>query len=361
MLYRVKSMDIKRGIKRGFLSGIILLSIGFAGCASDGKPTGQPAAEPPQTDLTPVAQNLAPQKHRIDLAEIKANETGKIMILMYHVIGAEKEASFVQTEENFRRDLQNLYDQGYSLISLQDFLANNIKTPPGRSPVVLTFDDGTAGQFRYLPGPDTKPVIDPHSAVGILLEFEKKQPEFGHTATFYVNELPFQQKEYWKGKLRELVELGFEIGNHTIGHAKLNKISDEQVQQELAAQAKMVEETVPGYHVQSLALPFGLSPVKPELAVSGDWAGYHYENKAILRVGANPALSPNDKGYDPYRLPRVQASTEELSKWLAYFQKNPRERYISDGDPAVIAIPADKESLIAKDTLQGKKLEIWQN
>lgn len=291
--------------------------------------------------------------------DVKANEAGKIMVLMYHIIGSEKEASWIQTADNFRRDLENLYKLGYSLISLKDLVHNNINTPGGRTPVVLTFDDGTEGHFRYLVSKEGNKEIDPDSAVGILLDFSKQHPEFGHTATFYINDQPFRQNEFRQEKLRHLIDLGFDIGNHTLTHPKLNKVSDEIVQKELAGLAKMVEEAVPGYKVQSLALPHGLSPKDNNLSVQGTYGGYSYCNQAVLRVGANPSMSPAVKGFDPLRLPRVQGSTVELTKWIEYFQKRPKERYISDGDPDTVAIPRDREDQIDKEKISEKTLIIY--
>lgn len=293
------------------------------------------------------------------LAAWQANEAGKVMILMYHVIGAAQEKDWAQTTDNFRRDLNMLYEQGYSLISLHDFVNNNITTPAGRTPLVLTFDDGTVGHFRYLEDEDGTRKIDPECAVGILLDFGKKHPDFGHTATFYVNnDPPFSQKN-WQDKLRELVSLGFDIGNHTVTHAKLNKLSAEAVQKELAGIPKLVEETVPDYKVTSLALPYGLSPQDYDLAVQGSFVGYTYKHEAVLKVGANPALSPVVQGFAPHNLPRVMASTEELNKWLQYFQNNPAQRYISDGNSQTIAIPAGKEQLLDQNKLEGRTLLIW--
>jgi peptidoglycan/xylan/chitin deacetylase (PgdA/CDA1 family) len=296
-----------------------------------------------------------------ELAAWQANEAGKVMILMYHVIGAAKEGAWAQTTANFRRDLTMLYEQGYSLISLRDFINNNIDVPAGRTPIILTFDDGTTGHFRYLTDEEGNRKIDPECAAGILLDFGKEHPLFGHTATFYVNnDPPFSQKNHWQEKLREAVALGFDIGNHTLTHAMLNKLSAEGVQKELAGIPKLVEETVSDYKVDSLALPYGLSPREYNLAVQGAYEGYTYEHQAVLKVGANPAVSPVVKGFDPTKLPRVLANTEELAKWLTYFQKNPTQRYISDGNPQTIAIPAEKEELLDQSKVGDKILLIWE-
>lgn len=313
--------------------------------------------EPPVSLQPPAEEPAKPAS--VDPAAIKANETGKVMILMYHVIGAEKESDWIQTSENFRRDLLTLYNEGYALIDLIDFVENNIKTPAGKTPVVITFDDASIGQFRYILKEDGTKEIDPESAVGILLDFALKHQGFGSTATFYINADPFGQREYRKEKLQELVELGFSIGNHSLTHPKLNKLGNEGVQKELAALAKLVEEAVAGYKVRSLALPFGIFPTDKSLASNGSYEGYSYSHKAVLKVGANPAVSPNNHGFDPLSLPRVQASTKELGKWLEYFRKHPEERYISDGNPLTIALPEEKAELLNKESIGDKELIIY--
>ena len=47
------------------------------------------------------------------------------MILMYHGIG-EEESEWVRTAENFKRFIYS-YEKGYRLISLRDYINNNIK------------------------------------------------------------------------------------------------------------------------------------------------------------------------------------------------------------------------------------------
>lgn len=343
------------------LTAVLLLTLLSGGCSTEkaGEAIREPVPNPATARVPQAPPVIDPAAVYSELARIKANEAGQIMILMYHVIGAAKESDWAQTADNFRRDLHNLYSQGYSLISLKDLVENEISTPAGRTPLVMTFDDGTAGHFRYIINND-QITIDPDCAVGILLDFADKHPEFGHTATFFINERPFGQAEYWKEKLAHLVELGFDLGNHTLSHAKLNKISDQQVQKELAGLAKMVQELVPDYTVDTLALPHGLSPAAASLGVTGSYEGYSYNNVAVLRVGANPVDSPNTKGFDPLRLPRIQASTGELTKWLNYFQKHPEKKYISDGEPKTVAIPEELEAEIDQETLIGKKLLIWK-
>ena len=293
------------------------------------------------------------------LAEKGFNEVGKIMILMYHVIGADQEGDWKQTSENFRRDLDTLYREGYYLTDLMDYVDNNISVPAGKTPVILTFDDSTAGQFRYLIKEDGTLELDPECAVGILLDFAGRNPDFGCAATFYINSEPFGQRRYWQEKLQKLVEWGFSIGNHTFTHQKLNKLDAVGVQKEIALIAKAVEEAVPGYKIRSFSLPYGISPQDKKLVQRGEYSGYEYENSAVLRVGAAPGSSPNTIGYDSLALPRVQASSIELEKWLNYFRDNPTEKYISDGDPEIITIPESKSEMLDEQRIQGKKVQTY--
>ena len=76
-----------------------------------------------------------------------ANELGQVPILEYHLIGTP-EGPWRRSPDNFRRDLEMLHDLGYYPVRLLDYVAGRMDVPAGRSPVVLTFDDSSEGQFR---------------------------------------------------------------------------------------------------------------------------------------------------------------------------------------------------------------------
>ena len=77
------------------------------------------------------------------------NELGAIMILEYHRIG-DPERRWTRTPAGLRRDLELLWENGYRPISLGALIAGSIALPAGSSPVVVTFDDSSPGQFRYI-------------------------------------------------------------------------------------------------------------------------------------------------------------------------------------------------------------------
>jgi peptidoglycan/xylan/chitin deacetylase (PgdA/CDA1 family) len=274
---------------------------------------------------------------------LSPNELGRIMILEYHKIDYPEER-WTRTPENFRRDLDRLYKAGYRLVALNALLDGRIAVPAGTTPVVLTFDDSSPGQFRYL-GQNGTLRIDPKSAVAILEAFAKEHPEFGHVATFYVlpgasrpNRL-FDQPEHEGRKLQYLVSREFEIGNHTLWHANLGKYDEETVRAQIAEAQQWVQRHVPGYRIRTLALPHGVYPKDVQWARRGTAKGTTYENDAILMVAGGPAPSPFTNAFDPLRLPRIQAVQRDLDYWLCYFEQRPHERFVSDGNPDVITVP----------------------
>ncbi|MEA4849223.1 MAG: hypothetical protein VB106_18465, partial [Clostridiaceae bacterium] len=184
----------------------------------------EPGKEP--HDSEPAPDNGEEKAGQVDLKAIKANENGQIMILMYHGI-SDKEAEWVRTADNFRKDLEVLYDKGYRLISLKDYIENDIRTEAGYTPFILTFDDGAKNNFNMIEENGEKK-IDPDCAVGILEEFKKEHPDFGSGGSFFVYyPIPFRQKELIKEKYEFLIANGYDIGNHSYSHENLGKLSTE--------------------------------------------------------------------------------------------------------------------------------------
>ncbi len=273
---------------------------------------------------------------------LRANEVGQVMILEYHQIGPG-EAEWRRTPENFRRDLQNLYDRGYCLISLGDLLDGKIKTTAGKTPVVLTFDDGASKQFTQ-----NKKGWDPESAVGIILDFAKTHPDFGVAGTFYLNLISAKQLVTPSGTnlLQDLVSAGFEIGNHTMTHPKLSRLSQVEVAREIAGLQKFVTRSVPGYRIRSIALPFGIYPKFDEWARVGEYEDESYNHDALLEVGSGPAPSPFSNKFKAKHIPRIQARDQELEKFYRYFDSNPGQRFVSDGNEVTISVSArDRKSV----------------
>jgi len=274
------------------------------------------------------------------------NEAGRIMVLEYHKIDYPEER-WTRTPENFRRDLETLYARGYRLQSMNGVVEGKITVPAGTTPVVLTFDDSSPGQFRYIEKNGTFE-IDPKSGVGILEAFIKQKPDFGRAATFYVlpgaskpNKL-FNQPEHEGRKLQFLAKNGYEIGNHTLWHANLGKYPEGTVRDQVGEAQVWVQRHVPDYKLRTLALPHGVYPKDLSWVQQGTAKGTTYRTEAVLMVAGGAAPSPFTRNWDPMRVPRIQAVDSDMGYWLKYFETNPGERYVSDGDQSTLTVPASK-------------------
>lgn len=226
---------------------------------------------------------------------------------------------------------------------------------------MLTFDDSSPGQFRYITR-EGQLAVDPDCAVGILERFFETHPDFGLKATFFV--LPgaaqphrlFGQPEHEGRKLKYLVERGFEIGNHTFWHADLSKYGETAVKRQLALAQRAVRELVPGYRLRALALPMGAYPRSLDWAIRGSAADVGYEHDGILMVAGGAAPSPFSRRFDPYRLPRIQGVEPGFGRWLRSFEEHPQTRFVSDGDPATVTIPKGRRAELRRRERWGPRI-----
>jgi Polysaccharide deacetylase len=320
---------------------IAIASLAFAGCGGGG---GTVSA---QENLNEVLEK-----------GIKPNEMGMVMVLEYHRIG-ETEGNYTRSIANFKKDLETLYEKKYRLITLRDLMEGKIGVPAGTTPVVLSFDDSTESQFRYIKK-GGKTVIDPECAIGMLEAFHKKHSDFGYTGL--INYLPamFDQPDYKKKKVDYLYNNGFEFGDHTITHPLLSKLSDEEVQKEIAVPIKNMKSINPIVKVDILCLPHGSIPQNQALMYDGSYEGIKYHNRWSLLVGSNP-FYPSYHYKNPGKLvPRIQvmdyntqsgAGADGSGYWLKYFDRHPELRFISDGDSSTICAPAYMETRLIKDKL----------
>ncbi len=231
-----------------------------------------------------------------------------------------------RTTDQFRKDLERYYKLGFRPCTVSQYLDDKMDLPPGASPMVFTFDDANPSQFQLLPDGS----VDPGCALGIWQTFAKDHPDFPIRATFYVlPDVMWRQKEFVDKKVQLLRSWGCELGNHTIKHLILHKLTDDAVKSEIGEASDRLAaygEPMP----PSLALPFGSSPKNVALTHGFNWKGKDYKLKACLLVGAEPAPAPTSKKFNPYRLPRVQACEGPygIDDWLSRLEKGQLKLYV---------------------------------
>lgn len=315
------------GVVFAFVMALALTAPAAPGSPEAATPTGAPPA--PEVPIVVGAGG----------ARLAPNPRGEVMILVYHRFGP-RDSRWTRAYSSFDKDLERLDAGGYRPITLWQYVSGDFRLPAGLSPVVITFDDGSDNQVKFAAAGE----LAPDCALAHWLAFTKTHPEFPMRGVFFVNpgmggRDAFAQPRFALAKMRMILKLGGEIGNHTLTHANLRRQAAIAAR-EIGLGQYYLERDLPGYTVHSFALPFGIYPNPQSLAWAGTWrnprsgapAEQSWRYADVVKVGAGPAESSLVAGFDPLHLPRIQVFDPEIDHWLEYFQRHPGRRFVSDGE-----------------------------
>jgi len=237
-------------------------------------------------------------------------------ILMYHRICRDDEFSpceFLVTTSVFREQTRYLARRDYFTPRLSEVLTWNAGAPQtGRSPVVLTFDDGYVDNFE-----NTLPILQ----------------EFGFTgAVFPVLDLS-RRTNWWNGfsalsaplmspqQVSAMEDAGMEFGSHPLNHHSLPLLTDSELAEELTRSrevlASIVERPLP-----VLPYPYGDVDQRVKRAVqrAGLFGGTGRELWARcdryrpVRDMKTPVTNRSSDAYMKFKL----SGAEQLYRWLKW-------------------------------------------
>jgi peptidoglycan/xylan/chitin deacetylase (PgdA/CDA1 family) len=293
---------------------------------------------------------------------IQPNELGKIPIFSYHKISTYNN-NLNRTPESFRKDLDYLRKNKYTLITVENLYKGWIDVPLGNIPAILAFDDSHISQFKYL----SKDKIDPNSAIGILEEYKKQYPKFKVSAIFFVTpcqpgeNLLFGQQESIAKKLNFLIKNGYEIGNHSCAHIDYQKSKIEKIQTDLILSQKKIKQYLPNFHFKYLATPYGGYPKRRDwkFLAKPKKGKQSYNHKLVFSYSNRPALSPFESSFANIRVSRLHSYEEALSSFYKQIESKDIELFISDGIPNLVTIPKDKRAKLK--LIKGKNLVLAPN
>jgi peptidoglycan/xylan/chitin deacetylase (PgdA/CDA1 family) len=178
---------------------------------------------------------------------------------------------YVVEQCRFRAQLARLKESGFRGMAVGEALFNSDREQPG---VAITFDDGCESDLL---------------AAAPLLR------EAGFNATFYVVVRYLGVRGYLSlSQLKELADLDFEVGSHSINHAHLTDLSPQRLRAELFESKNQLEQVL-GRPVEHFSCPFG--SWSPDVARVAGEAGYR--SVATSRVGINSETA------DRFRLARL--------------------------------------------------------
>lgn len=214
-----------------------------------------------------------------------------VTMLMYHMVAVPEntaEARFCRTPEDFRKDMEQIHQAGYQVLSFAAVLDGVLgRTELPEKAVTITFDDGIACAYE--------------NALPILQEFDYPASVFvvsklvgGYNDFAEVFGFP-RRRMLTASEIRTLAESGVDIGSHSVNHIWLGKTEKNIVSSELQDSKKALEDIV-GCEIPHFAYPFGSwSPVARNAVIE---AGY--------RGACSTISGRNRKGADPYLLRRSE-------------------------------------------------------
>ena len=280
-----------------------------------------------------------------DIDEILSSVKGRIPVLEYHTIltpnvesnlvatgkikiNKKNKRFFVKSAE-FRRHLETLYQERFRNISIDEYLSLQKGTkkdldrlPPDCKLYVLTFDDAALGQFDFL-GTNNKgdAILDPDCAVGIMLDFARKHPDFKLNAAFSVDfeNAPFHQERYVKTKLNLLMDYGFEIINHTANHKRLSRYipGNSNIATYEIGKAMELFESYLGYRagaIDKICYPDGgANPDVFKFVQKIAYNGKIYKFRAALDATGYQSRNPNDRLFNIYNISRIEINDKTFS------------------------------------------------
>jgi peptidoglycan/xylan/chitin deacetylase (PgdA/CDA1 family) len=242
-------------------AAICAVIVASGGCA------GSPPAPTAQASTSTTPLQRAPRE--------------PVPILMYHVIGdtpadARLPALFVSPDE-FAAQIAGLARAGYHGVTMQqvhDAWRRGGLLP--RRPVVLSFDDGTAGHVRH-----ALPLLRERGWPGVLNLTWRFLPDIGGS-----------------GAVRALVRAGWEIDSHSLNHPDLTQLSASALRRELSGSRTKIKRAFGRGAANFFAYPSGRYDGRVKRAVRA--AGYLAATTVRGRF-AKPTA-------DPYALGRIQVS-----------------------------------------------------
>ena len=213
-----------------------------------------------------------------------------VPILMYHEISSDVDPGFqkyVVRPNMFARQMRWLARAGYTPVGLSALHANRSAAValPER-PVVITFDDGYRDCVRWAGS-----ILQERGFRGVVFAVAGL---VGQPSRWLLRERGLARPLAGWAELRALVQIGFELGAHSVTHPRLATLEREAVRREAEVSRRVLEDGL-GQEVAHFAYPFGSvdATVRAVVAEAG------YQTACTTRIG----ISPGDD--DPLMLSRV--------------------------------------------------------
>jgi hypothetical protein len=327
---------------------MFLLMLGLAACTSPALPS-TPTTTVPAISTTPTetlaparALTATPRDDQIVLTATYYSSDPLVPILAYHHFkndNPEDVSDSIKVKySDFRNQLQSLYDAGYTLVPLEDWIRGDLSLEIGRRPLVLAIDDLYFADQLYL-NEDGTP--SNRSGLGILWEFYQEHPDFGYSASLFYNlgdklygnhitTTWFIVTDGWEEALAQVIVWGIEHDlmpyNHFYTHPQLAKLDGPSMLYEYQQNEIRMKQllTIAGR-------PELFDQLDNMIALTyGAWPGTEYMNEFLIgmpsqtrkpllgvfeidyAVRAKYMLPPYSADFNRYHIPRLVANADSV-------------------------------------------------
>jgi peptidoglycan/xylan/chitin deacetylase (PgdA/CDA1 family) len=225
-------------LRRRVLAGLVLASGIVALVGALGRDAKPPSSERAGNAARTVGVRPRP---RTDVAAIAGR--AHVPVLCYHQIrpltasDAAEDRTYIVPPKVLDAQLTALRRAGFASVSADDVAAHMAEGKPlPRKPVLITFDDASAGQYTR-----ALPILRRHD----------------FRATFFIMTVVLG-KQGWltRGQVKALDREGMEIGAHTWDHRAVPGYTDEDWRVQVT-EPKAELEAIVGHRVDVFAYPFG--------------------------------------------------------------------------------------------------------
>ena len=248
-------------------------------------------------------------------------------ILLYHNFKTNRPSTLnIVSRLDFQEELEKLYASDYVTVSLEKWLAGDLRVPEGKRPLVMSMDDVFYRNQIVLTSDGTP---SDQTGLGLSWKFSKEHPDFGFHWALFANlgDKPFgvgtdaEQKVQLANVIVWCLENDAMVYNHTYRHTRLGRTTAIGITSELKNNDVYLRKLLALVNRQDLipkignliALPAGQWP-RPDTAA----ALYGYINpegvplQAILDVDfivrPNFMAAPYAAKFDQWKLPRMVAN-----------------------------------------------------
>ena len=264
-------------------------------------------------------------------------------ILTYHKFKTNRPSTYsLVSRLDFEEELESLYRSGYVSISLERWLAGDIRVPDGKRPVIFSMDD-VFFRNQITLTPDGDPAKN--TGLGVAWDFFQRHPEFGFHWALFAN---LGDKPYGEGSMVEqdiqlanvivwCIEHDAMIYNHTFRHVNLKNTDGLGVTAELRWNDEQLRKLLTLVHRADLipklrnmvALPGGRAPRwdDSQTALYGYVDPDGRKVQAIFNIDyiTRPDFlkPPYARKFNPANLPRIVANLEAIDYLVENKDKYP--------------------------------------